>query len=152
MINLLRRRRSSRSTAVKHGRHPWSDVASATEIDGLGGNGTRIMDNQFFEQPILNSPYEYPARHWELDESGQPTERIIQNRRPAEFITPVPKPKKRRGSRQQGEFVFDEGKGLSTEAQQYDPTSIINGMRQRIELSSGGRALLKGRGPDLNAL
>ncbi len=38
------------------------------------------MDNKFFEQPILNSPYEYPARYWELDEQGQPTQRIIERR------------------------------------------------------------------------
>lgn len=31
------------------------------------------MFNDFFEQPILNSPYEYPSRHWELDEEGSPT-------------------------------------------------------------------------------
>jgi hypothetical protein len=27
-------------------------------------------NNHFFEHPILNSPYEYPARHWELDAQG----------------------------------------------------------------------------------
>ena len=27
----------------------------------------------FFEKPILNSPYVYPDRHWELDKAGQPT-------------------------------------------------------------------------------
>jgi len=32
------------------------------------------MDNQFFERPILNSPYEYPSRYWELDEHGHPFE------------------------------------------------------------------------------
>ncbi len=26
------------------------------------------MSNPFFERPILNSPYAYPVRHWELDE------------------------------------------------------------------------------------
>ena len=26
------------------------------------------MDHRFFEQPILNSPFEFPARHWELDD------------------------------------------------------------------------------------
>lgn len=36
------------------------------------------MDNRFFEQPILNSPYDYPVRHWELDSSGQPTQQIIE--------------------------------------------------------------------------
>jgi len=53
--------------------------------------------NPFFERPILYSPYEYPTRHWELDDDGQPTQRIIENRRRAEFVTPIPKPKKRRG-------------------------------------------------------
>jgi type III restriction enzyme len=53
------------------------------------------MDNQFFERPILNSPYEYPTQYWELDGHGQPTQRIIESRRRAEFITPIPKPRKR---------------------------------------------------------
>ncbi|MGE0826831.1 MAG: BPTD_3080 family restriction endonuclease [Candidatus Binatia bacterium] len=91
------------------------------------------MSNAFFDRPILNSPYEYPARHWELDESGQPTQRIIERRRRAEFITPIPKPKKRKGSATQQEFVFDEGKGISTAAQQYDPTPIINELRQTVD-------------------
>lgn len=91
------------------------------------------METRFFEQPILNSPYAYPARHWELDSQGQPTQRIIENRRRAEFITPVPKPRKRKGSGQQQQFVFDEGAGLSTQQQQYDPTPIINALRQRVD-------------------
>ena len=35
------------------------------------------MSNPFFDHPILNSPYEYPRRHWELDETGQPTQQTI---------------------------------------------------------------------------
>ncbi len=69
------------------------------------------MSNQFFEQPILNSPYEYPRRHWELDENGQPTQNIIDKRCIAEFITPIPKPKKRKKQTAQKEMVFDEGAG-----------------------------------------
>ena len=38
------------------------------------------MDSQFFEKPILNSPYDYPARHWELDKTGQPTQRVQASR------------------------------------------------------------------------
>jgi type III restriction enzyme len=89
------------------------------------------MDNHFFERPILNSPYEYPARHWELDEDGQPTQRVIESRRRAEFITPIPKPKKRRAA--QESIIFDEGKGLSTAEQQYDITSIINDLRTHVD-------------------
>lgn len=88
---------------------------------------------RFFSDPILNSPYEYPQRHWELDEQGQPTQRIVEGRRKAEFVTPIPKPKKQKGSIAQATFVFDEGRGLSTEAQQYDPTSNINEIRRQVD-------------------
>jgi type III restriction enzyme len=50
----------------------------------------------FFERPILNSPYAYPDRHWELDDDGQPTNKILPKRRESKFLTPVPKPQKRR--------------------------------------------------------
>src|SRR5829696_298427 len=91
------------------------------------------MSVPFFDQPILNSPYEYPRRHWELDDSGQPTQRIIDTRRGAKFITPIPKPKKRKVAPTQATLVFDEGKGLSTKEQQYDPTSIINDVRGHVD-------------------
>ena len=91
------------------------------------------MTNPFFERPVLNSPYEYPKRHWELDETGQPTQRIIKNRRPADFITPIPKPKKQKGAKTQTEIIFDEGRGLSTEKQQYQHTAIINAVRQQVD-------------------
>ena len=91
------------------------------------------MADKFFEHPILNSPYDYPSRYWELDETGQPTQQIIENRRPADFITPIPKPRKRKGSSDQQQIVFDEGKGLSTEEQRYDHTAIINGVRQQVD-------------------
>lgn len=91
------------------------------------------MRDQFFEKPILNSPYGLPVRHWELDSSGQPSQQIVESRRRAEFITPIPKPKKRKNAGYQQQIVFDEGKGLSTAAQQYDPTSIINELRQQVD-------------------
>jgi len=90
------------------------------------------MSNPFFEHPILNSPYESPARHWELDDQGQPTQQIIERRRRAEFITPIPKPRKRKGAADQQQIVFDEGKGLSTAEQQYH-TAIINAVRQEVD-------------------
>ena len=91
------------------------------------------MNNQFFEKPILNSPYDYPSRHWELDDQGQPTQQIIESRRLAEFITPIPKPKKRKGSAEQASLLFDEGKGLSTADQQYSHTAIINAVRKEVD-------------------
>ena len=90
------------------------------------------MDTRFFEQPILNSPYEYPSRHWELDASSQPTNKILDRRRKIAFITPIPKPKKRRGGHPK--LVFDEAaQALGTESQQYDLTAFIGGVRQRVD-------------------
>jgi len=91
------------------------------------------MTNPFFDHPILNSPYESPLRHWELDDDGQPTQQTLETRRPAKFITPIPKPKKRKGAAKQEGFVFDDGVGLSTKEQQYDPTSIINEVRGYVD-------------------
>ena len=91
------------------------------------------MTNAFFERPILNSPYAYPARHWELDPTGQPTQGISERRRRAEFITPIPRAKKQKGAAKQESLVFDEGKGLSTQEQQYDHTAIINSVRQEVD-------------------
>ncbi len=91
------------------------------------------MNESFFDRPILNSPYAYPGRHWELDADGQPTNRIIETRRRSDLIAPVPKPKKRRQPRGQAEFVFDAGDGLSTEEQEYNPTPIINEVRTYVE-------------------
>lgn len=92
------------------------------------------MSEQFFERPILNSPYNYPSRHWELDSTGQPTQKVVDSRRRADFITPIPKPRKRKGeSGDQASLVFDEGKGLSTDDQQYDHTAIINAVRQEVD-------------------
>jgi type III restriction enzyme len=90
------------------------------------------VSESFFERPILNSPYGYPARHWELVD-GQPTNKILETRRRSELITPVPQPKKQRQKRGQKEMVFDEGKGLSSEEQEYNPTPIINEIRSYVD-------------------
>ena len=92
----------------------------------------RKMDPRFFEQPILNSPYEYPSRHWELDASGQPTTRILPKPRTVAFITPIPEPKKSGAG--QPKMAFDgAAQALGTEAQQYDLTVFLVGVRQRVD-------------------
>ena len=88
------------------------------------------MSEVFFDQPVLNSPYEYPQRHWELKD-GQPTNEIIEKRRPCDLITPVPKPKKQH--RGQKSMVFADKAGISSEKQAYNPTYIINELRSHVE-------------------
>jgi type III restriction enzyme len=91
------------------------------------------MSDPFFEQPILNSPYVAPARHWELDKDGQPTQRIVEERRKAEFVTPIPKPKKRKGKKdKQADLPYGDDTGISTQKQQYESMSIINEIRSAV--------------------
>ncbi|QTR52160.1 DEAD/DEAH box helicase family protein [Thiothrix unzii] len=90
------------------------------------------MQNLFFEHPILNSPYAYPSRHWELDDQGQPTQQILTHRRRADFITPIPKPKKRKDAALQQDLLFDIPE-LASQGQKYDPTSLINELRKYVD-------------------
>jgi len=89
------------------------------------------MSHDFFERPILNSPYECPSEHWELDENKQPTNRTLKQRRSVAFITPIPAPRKQKQT--QREIVFDqESQALETASQQYALAVLINELRQRI--------------------
>ncbi len=90
------------------------------------------MAEEFFHSPILNSPYSAPGQHWELD-NGQPTNRILQYRRRSDLITPVPKPKKQKKSAGQKGFEFGQAEQLSTEAQAYNPTPVINEIRGLVD-------------------
>ena len=82
------------------------------------------MYNPFFDAPILNSPYEYPDRHWELDENGLPTQRVLSVRRGADFDTPaIPKPKASKAGDQAQLAVQDDE----------IHAAIINGVRQEVD-------------------
>ena len=89
---------------------------------------------QFFDRPILNSPYECPSQYWELDENGQPTNRILERRRQVSFITPIPKPKKGKGAQDQQALGFDEqAQRVATEDQQYELAQTINSVRNAVD-------------------
>lgn len=85
------------------------------------------MSEAFFNSPILNSPYEEPGRHWELDANGQPTSVIVPRRRTSALVSPIPKARKVRGKTAQVDFLADD------EGQEYNPTEVINGIRSAVE-------------------
>ena len=77
--------------------------------------------SDFFNNPILNSPFDTPNQHWELNVDGQPTGKIVQARRNAQYETvAVPKVA---SSTYQTELFRDE----------YDPIPIINDIRQHLK-------------------
>jgi type III restriction enzyme len=89
------------------------------------------VTDHFFEKPILNSPYEEPRRHWELDKDGQPTQLIVDRRRASELITPIPRARRQQGGDQESLALGDAT--ISTSSQQYAHTAIINGVRDEVE-------------------
>ena len=82
------------------------------------------MTNPFFDRPILNSPYAYPVKHWELDEDGQPTQKVVERRRRADFVTPIPKAKKQGASKKQAGLQFADALGLDSADQSYAHTAV----------------------------
>jgi type III restriction enzyme len=60
---------------------------------------------QRIENPILNSPYDEPDRHWKFDDEGI-TNEVVKGRRRSEYFMPIPASKRRGGA--QAELEFEE--------------------------------------------
>ena len=86
----------------------------------------------FHENPILNSPYEAPARHWVLDADRQPTSTIGEGRRNVSFVTPIPATRKAGGPDQRRLSLDDAGRALQTGDQQYELIALIDGLRREL--------------------
>ena len=104
-------------------------IAAQVQLGGLGK-----LTETFFERPILNSPYEPPSLHWELDADGQPTNVLIERRRQSDLITPVPKSKKRKAAPvSQASLALDSGAAVSTVKQEYITNQVVNEIRSHVE-------------------
>lgn len=77
------------------------------------------------ENPILNSPFRAPARHWELDDAGMPTGGCVENRRTSEYIVPIPQSRRQGG---QLEFAYDAGGQVAFKA-----NDLVNRIRDRVD-------------------
>ena len=86
----------------------------------------------FHENPILNSPYEAPARHWVLDEDRQPTSTIGEGRRKVSFVTPIPATRKAGGAGQRRLSLDDTGGAPETGDPQYELIALIDSLRQEL--------------------
>jgi type III restriction enzyme len=78
-----------------------------------------VIDN-----PILNSPFAQPGRHWVLDDRGIPSGAIDQGRRRSEYIVPVPPPR----HITQGMLDLDDEYGKRK------PNDIVNDIRDRVAI------------------
>lgn len=94
------------------------------------------MSNPFFERPILNSPYDEPAQHWDFDpESGQLiSQEPVKKRRKAEFLSPIPKPRRGRGARNASQTTMDlrTERGLDASDGRYETNDTIMAIRNLV--------------------
>lgn len=73
------------------------------------------------ENPILNTPFAVPARHFRFDDEGI-TDEIVEGRRPSSYFMPIPKAKKKGG-----QLAFNEWTG-----DRIEENRLINQVRERI--------------------
>jgi type III restriction enzyme len=82
------------------------------------------MKQVIIENPVINSPFEEPKRHFRFSDEGI-TNEIVESRRISSYFIPIPRPKKR-------------GKQLTFEtewtAERIKPNDLINDIRQRLAL------------------
>ncbi len=65
-------------------------VAMTRPIKGI----EPTMNSVVIENPILNSPFHAPDRHFRFDDDGI-TDDIVKGRRPSSYFVPIPQPKKK---------------------------------------------------------
>jgi type III restriction enzyme len=73
------------------------------------------------ENPILNTPYDEPERHFRFDDEGI-TDDLVDGRRSSSYFMPIPKAKKKGG-----QLVFDEWTG-----DRIEENRLINQIRDRV--------------------
>ena len=76
----------------------------------------------FADDPIINSPFDKPQWHFELDEEGQPTGKKLPGRRQSVQVVPVPAAR-RRGPRQR-ELDLEE---------KTSPNTLVNAIRIEVD-------------------
>jgi type III restriction enzyme len=52
------------------------------------------MKQDVIENPILNSPYQEPRRHFRFTDEGI-TDEVVEARRVSSYFVPIPRPKKK---------------------------------------------------------
>ncbi len=82
---------------------------------------TRVV----IDNPILNSPFVKPARHWVLDEQGIPTGAISDGRRRSEYVVPVAQPRHRSPMQSALALEDEYGNRLSND--------YINAIRDKVD-------------------
>jgi type III restriction enzyme len=82
------------------------------------------MTQVVIENPIINSPFEEPTRHFKFDEEGI-TNVQVEGRRISSYFVPIAKPRKKKGSAQ---AVFD----TEWTQDRIEENKLVNDIRHRV--------------------
>jgi type III restriction enzyme len=88
------------------------------------------MPNRVIANPIINSPFSEPTRHFQFDDEGI-TDEIVAGRRSSSYFVPIPRAKKKNGSKQQ---VFD----TEWTKDRIEENRLVNQIRARVALWRAG--------------
>jgi type III restriction enzyme len=80
------------------------------------------------ENPILNSPYEVPARHYEIGPTG-PTGIVLDGRRPSESFIPIAVSRKKKNENRHEQTKFD----FDITGERRERNTLINDIRRDVE-------------------
>jgi type III restriction enzyme len=95
-------------------------LGAAARAAARGGH----VSDRVIENPIINSPYRAPNKHFAFDNYGI-TDRIMDGRRPSSYFVPVPRPRKTSAGQQ---MAFDE-----LTADQIKKNDFVNQIRARVD-------------------
>ena len=82
------------------------------------------MSNRVIANPIINSPFEEPRRHFQFDEEGI-TDKIVGERRKSSYFVPIARPKKKAKDKQ---LVLD----TEWTADRIEENKSVNAIRERV--------------------
>ena len=85
------------------------------------------MSQVVIENPIINSPFAEPARHFRFTDEGI-TNEIINGRRISSYFVPIARPKKKKGASQQA--LFD----TEWTQDRIEENKIVNDIRRRVAM------------------
>lgn len=83
------------------------------------------MSQVVIENPVLNSPYHEPTRHFKFSEDGI-TNEIVESRRKSSYFIPIPRPRKKGNQRSLFETEWTQDR--------IEETKLVNDIRERVAL------------------
>jgi type III restriction enzyme len=89
------------------------------------------MSQVVIENPIINSPYDEPTRHFRFTDEGI-TDQIDEGRRISSYFVPIARPKKKKAAEKQ--LMFD----TEWTQDRIEENKLVNDIRQRVALWRNG--------------